>query len=84
MSPRVRLVCYPDGDGAFSAHTALTLRIDMPDSYSPAEVVSEIQQRLRAIYPLATITVEDGDGDDELPTWHVHRDGPASQDASIN
>ena len=84
MSPSVRLVCYPDGDSAFSDHTALTLRIDLPDTYSAAQVVAEIEQRLRAIYPQATITVEDGHGEDELPTWHVHRDGPASQDASIN
>jgi hypothetical protein len=84
MSPSVRLVCYPDGDGAFTEQAALTLRIDLPDTYSAAEVVTEIQQRLRAIYPLATITIEDGDGEDGLPTWHVHRDGHASQDAPIN
>lgn len=74
MSPRARLVCHPDGDGAVTEHTALTLRINLPDTYSTDEVVAEIQQRLRAIYPLATITVEDGDGEDGLPIWHVHRD----------
>jgi hypothetical protein len=84
MSPSVRLVCYPGGDGAFTEHTALTLRIDLPVTYSAEEVVAEIQQRLRAIYPLATITVEDGDGEDGLPIWRVHRDGHASQGYPIS
>ena len=84
MSPSVRLVCYPDGDGAFTKHTALTLRIDLPETYSAADVLGEIQQRLRAVYPLATITIEDGDGEGELPTWHVHRDGHASQDHALS
>ena len=74
MSPSVRLVCYPDGDGKFNAHAALTLRIDLPDSYSAQDVIDEIQRRLRDSYPLASIHVETG-GDGELPTWHVFRDG---------
>jgi hypothetical protein len=84
MSPSVRLVCYPDGDGAFTEHTALTLRIDLPDTYSADEVVAEIQQRVRAIYPLATITIEDGLDGDALPTWQVHRDGHPSQDHPLS
>jgi hypothetical protein len=84
MSPSVRLVCYPDGDGSFTEHAALTLRIELPDTYSPGEVVAEIQHRLRTIHPLATIAVEDGDGDGGLPTWHVHRDGQPSLDHPIS
>jgi hypothetical protein len=49
MSPSVRLVCYPDGDGAFCEHAALTLRIDLPETYSDADVVAALQQRLREI-----------------------------------
>lgn len=79
MSPSVRLICYPDGDGAFSTHATLTLRIDLPDSYSPEQVVGEIERRLRATYPLASILVERGDGDGDatagMATWHVYRDG---------
>ena len=79
MSPSVRLICYPDGDGAFTTHASLTLRIDLPDSYSPAEVVQEIERRLRATYPLASIMVEQDTGDRRepaaMPTWHVYRDG---------
>jgi hypothetical protein len=74
MSPSVRLFCYPDGDGRFSEHTALTLRIDLPDHYAPADVLRDIERRLRDTYPLATILVEEGSGIDK-PTWHVHRDG---------
>ena len=84
MSPTVRLVCYPDGDGAFVEHTALTLRIDLPDTYSADEVIAELQLRVRAIYPLATITVEVGEGEDALPIWHVRRDGPPSQDHPLS
>ncbi len=68
-------MCYPDGDGHFSDHAAITLRMDLPDSYSSEDVVEEIQRRLRATYPLATIRGESGDGDGGLPIWHVHRDG---------
>jgi hypothetical protein len=79
MSPSVRLICYPGGDGSFATHASLTLRIDLPDSYSPAEVVQEIERRLRATYPLASIVVEEdaGDGGEvtAMPTWHVYRDG---------
>ena len=84
MSPTVRLVCYPDGDGAFAVHTALTLRIDLPETYSADEVIAEIQLRVRSIYPLATITVEDGEGEDALPIWHVRRDGHPSQDHPLS
>jgi hypothetical protein len=75
MSPTVRLVCDPDGNGAFAEHTALTLRIDLPGASSADEVIAEIQRRVREIYPLATITVEDSEGEDALPIWHVRRDG---------
>jgi hypothetical protein len=75
MSPSVRLVCHPDVDGRFSERAALTLRIDLPGSYSAEDVVKEIQQRLRETYPLATIRVEAANGDGDLPVWHVHRDG---------
>jgi hypothetical protein len=68
----------------FTEHAAVTLRIDLPETYSPEEVVAEIQQRLRALYPLATITVEDGRADDQLPTWHVHRDGYPELDQPIS
>jgi len=84
MSPTVRLVCYPDGDGAFAEHTALTLRIDLPEAYSASEVIAEIQIRVRAIYPLATITVEDGEGEDALPIWHVRRDGHPPQEHPLS
>ncbi len=77
MSSSVRLVCYPDVDGHFTEHAAITLRIDLPDSYSADDVVQEIQRRLRETYPLASIHVEPGDGDGEPPTWHVYRDGLA-------
>lgn len=75
MSPSVRLVTYPDDDGHFSEHAAITLRIDLPDSYAAGDIVAEIQRRLREAYPLATIRVEPGDGDGVPPIWHVHRDG---------
>lgn len=75
MSPSVRLVCYPAGDGQFSEHAAITLRIDLPDSYSAEDVVDEIERRLRDSYPLARIQVEPGDGDGHRPIWHVYRDG---------
>jgi hypothetical protein len=77
MSASVRLVCYPDGEGQFGQHAALTLRLDVPDSYSAKDVVDEIQRRLRDTYPLAAIHVEspDRDGDGNVPTWHVYRDG---------
>jgi len=75
MSPRVRLVCYPDGDGHFTERAVVTLRIDLPDSYSAADVVDEIQRRLRHTYPLAIIRVEPPKLDGGAPTWHVHRDG---------
>ena len=76
MSPSVRLVCYPDGDGQFGQHAAaLTLRIDLPELYSAADVVSEIERRLRETYPLASIHVETTDGDSAVPIWHVYRDG---------
>jgi hypothetical protein len=52
MSPQVRLVTYPDGDGAFSAHT-LQLTVELPAAYSPDDVVQEIERRLRETYPLA-------------------------------
>jgi hypothetical protein len=68
-------MCYPDGDGHFRQHAAITLRIDLPDSYSPDDVVEEIERRLRETYRLARIHVEPGNGDGESPTWHVYRDG---------
>jgi hypothetical protein len=74
MSPSVRLVCYPRGDGTFNEHAQLTLRIDLPDSYSAEDLVAEVQRRLRDSYPLAAIHVEPGKADGP-PTWHVHRDG---------
>jgi hypothetical protein len=78
MSPQVRLVTYPDGDGAFGAHT-LRLTVELPAAYSPDDVVREIERRLRETYPLAHITVEHpdgaGDGDGGQVTWHVYRDG---------
>jgi hypothetical protein len=78
MSPQVRLVTYPDGDGAFSAHT-LQLTVELPAAYSPDDVVQEIERRLRETYPLARITVEHpggaGAGDGGQVTWHVYRDG---------
>lgn len=77
MSPSVRLVCHPHDDGMVSDHAALTLRIDLPDTYSAEDVATEVQQRLRETYPLATIYVQPADGD-QLPTWHVHRDGVAA------
>lgn len=49
-----------------------------------AEVVAEIQQRLRAKYPVAAITVEGGDGEGGLPVWRVHRDGHASKGYPIS
>ena len=84
MSPSVRLVCYPDGDGMFTEHAAVTVRIDLPETYSREEVVAEVQQRLRALYPLATITVEGGGDDDQVRTWHVHQDGTQELDQPIN
>jgi len=75
MSPSVRLVCYPDGDGRFGAHAALTLRIDLPETYSAEDVIVEIQRRLRDKYPLAAIRVESGDGLERPATWHIFRDG---------
>jgi hypothetical protein len=73
---------YPNGDGAFSAHT-LQLTVELPSAYSPEAVVREIERRLQETYPLAHISVEhpdvDGagavDGDGGQVTWHVYRDG---------
>ena len=75
MSPSVRLVCYPDGDGRFGAHAALTMRIELPETYSAEDVIDEIQRRLREKYPLAAVQIETGDGVDAPVTWHVFRDG---------
>ena len=78
MPPQVRLVTYPNGDGAFSAHT-LQLTVDLPAAYSADDVVREIERRLQDTYPLAHIRVEHpdgvGDGDGGKVTWHVYRDG---------
>lgn len=51
MSPSVRLICYPDGDGASSEHAALTVRIEHTGTYPAADVVAALQHRLREIYP---------------------------------
>lgn len=71
MSPKVRLKCYPASDAAFGQHAALHLTIELPETYSPDEIVLEIQRRLRETYPLALIRAESLDD----PTWHVYRDG---------
>jgi hypothetical protein len=75
LSPRARLRCYPDGDGQFGKHAALTLRIELPDSYSMDDVVHELERKLRERYPLARIQVQSDDPADDTPTWHVYRDG---------
>ncbi len=74
MSPSVRLVCYPDGDGQFVAHAALTLRIDLPETYSAEDVITEIRRRLREKYPLAAIRVDSGDDLERPP--RLYRHGP--------
>lgn len=76
MSSRVFLRCYPKSDRTFSTHTDLTLTIELPDNHTPDQVVAEVVQRLRETYPLAEIHVDPvGDGQEEVPTWHVYRDG---------
>ena len=74
MSPKVHLVLYPDGDGDFSSHVELNLTINLPDSYSAADVVRAIEERLREKYPLAQIIVSPPI-DDGNPTWEIYRDG---------
>jgi hypothetical protein len=83
MSPRVQLVFYPDGDGAFASHTTIGLRIDLPSEYSADEVITAVQDHLREQYPLAAIrSIPDTDGGDFEATWHVYRDGlPAAREA---
>ena len=83
MSPRVQLVFYPDGDGAFATHTTVGLKIDLPSEYSADEVITAIQQHLRERYPLAAIRPAPvTDGGDFDTTWHVYRDGlPARPEA---
>ena len=82
MSPRVRLVFYPDGDETFASHTTLSLDIQLPHEYSALEVIGAVEQHLRDRYPLVVIRSRpllDGDGGDFEATWHVYRDGlPAS------
>jgi hypothetical protein len=76
MSPRVQLVFYPDGDGAFASHTTVGLKIDLPPEYSADEVITAIQDHLRVRYPLAAIrSTPLVDGGDFDATWHVYRDG---------
>jgi hypothetical protein len=76
VSPRVQLVFYPDGDGAFASHTTVGLQIDLPSEYSAQEVITAVQEHLRDRYPLAAIrSVPATDGGDFDTTWHVYRDG---------
>ena len=75
MSPRVQLVLYPDGDSAFASTTTMSLKIDLPDHYDPAQVIEAIEKHLRADYPLAAIRAEPSDHDGYEATWHVYRDG---------
>jgi hypothetical protein len=76
MSPRVRLVFYPDGDDAFTSHTTVSLSIDLPAQYSVREVISAVEEHLRGRYPLAVIhSLPAIDGGDFDATWHVYRDG---------
>jgi hypothetical protein len=76
MSPRVQLVFYPDGDGAFASHTSVGLEIDLPSAYSADEVITAVLEHLRERYPLAAIrSVPATDGGGFETTWHVYRDG---------
>jgi hypothetical protein len=76
MSPRVQLVIYPDGDGAFASHASVGLEIDLPSAYSTDDVITAVQEHLRQRYPLAAIRVLPAtDGADFDATWHVYRDG---------
>jgi hypothetical protein len=76
VSPHVRLVFYPDGDGAFASHTSVGLKIDLPAEYSAEEVMTAVQEHLRDRYPLAAIhALPTTDGGDFDATWHVYRDG---------
>jgi hypothetical protein len=75
MSPRVQLVFYPDGDGAFASHASVGLQIDLPSEYSADEVISAVQEHLRQRYPLAAIrALPVTDGDEFDATWRVYRD----------
>ena len=75
MSPRVQLVLYPDGDSAFASTTTMSLQIQLPDHYDPAQVIQAIQKHLRTDYPLATIRAEPTNHEGYEATWHVYRDG---------
>ncbi len=83
MSPRVQLIFYPDGDGAFASHTTVGLKIEVPPEYSADDVITAVQGHLRERYPLATIrSIPSTDGSDFNATWHVYRDGlPARPEA---
>jgi hypothetical protein len=72
VSPTVQVRCYPPEDAAFHQRVAIHLTIDLPDSYTPEDVVAEMQHRLREAFPLACIRVDPADE----PIWHVYRDGP--------
>jgi hypothetical protein len=83
MSPRVRLVFYPDGDDAFASHTTVSLRIDLPPEYSAREVITAVEDHLRERYPLAAIQSQPAvDGGKFEATWHVYRDGLPVGEAS--
>jgi hypothetical protein len=76
LSPRIKLVLYPDGDPAFQSHITISVNIELPNVYSALEVVAAVQEHLRQRYPLATIHTDGPPVGEYDETWHVYRDGP--------
>jgi hypothetical protein len=75
MSPRVQLVLYPEGDAPFANHAGLSLKIELPDTYSAEEIVAAVEDHLHKKYPVAIVRVESAADDGYDTRWHVYRDG---------
>jgi hypothetical protein len=74
VSTSVRVLCHPTSDSDFSSDVELHIAMDLPADCPPANLVSEIQARLQAKYPRASISVmpQDPDGTE---SWEIYRDG---------
>jgi hypothetical protein len=71
----VQLVTYPPGDGAFAAHAAVHVTIELPVEYSVGDVLAAVEALLRDKYPQAEIHVDHVAGEEFEATWHIYRDG---------
>ena len=74
MSLSVQVVCHPISDSAFSSDVELHLSMELPPDCLPGDLIREIESRLRAIYPLASIRVNSAEPDG-TENWEVYRDG---------